>query len=407
MRYVFITDELPRPGTSGHLALNFAILSWLQAQGHEVTVLLLGARMSWPLERYDLAPVAGPQVKKLGNHLLVTSALAIARILLRALVRRLPFVLSTKLRTARQGADTVLGRFCTKPEARWCARFIARTRPDAVLVDTIFRAPILAEPELAGVNSVLIAHDVFHRRHRALLTAGYSVQPRQLTREDEAALASHARHIAAIQPDEAALLAAMCPAQNVFTAPMPALPCPALPGTSRLKGRLVFVGSDSLPNLDGLRWFLADVWPLLRPHGITLDLVGDCGPALRQLPDGVTRLGRVNGLAVVLHRAALAISPLRVGSGLKIKLLDYARHGLFTVATPPSLQGFAPDEAEPFIAAETATAFANAVLFQIKAPATPDAALAYIARHYGVAASFAGLGAALGLRSHASRMPVT
>jgi hypothetical protein len=98
-----------------------------------------------------------------------------------------------------------------------------------------------------------------------------------------------------------------------------------------------------------------------------------------------------------LHRAALAIAPLRVGSGLKIKLLDYARHGLFTVATLPSLEGFAPDPLAPFIPAATAEAFAEAILQQLAVPPCPDVALAYITRHYGIAASFESLAQALGV----------
>lgn len=406
MRYVFITDELPRPGKAGHLALNYAILSWLKAQGHEVVLLLLGARLAGPLVHYDFVPVAGPQVTNLHGYVLASSPKAVLGILLRVLVRALPAPLAGRLRGARHGADTVLGRFCTQAEARWCARAIARAHPDAVLVDTIFRAPILAEPELAEVNSVLIAHDVFHRRHIALVSAGYRVQPQHLSREVEASLAGAARHIAAIQPDEAALLQAMCPARNIFTVPMPALPCPPVPGSLRQPGRLVFVGSASLPNLDGLRWFFSEIWPNLQRHGVTLDLIGDCGAALRHLPEGVNRLGRVENLSPLLHHATLAIAPLRVGSGLKIKLLDYARHGLFTIATPPSLEGFAADDASPFIAAESAAAFAQAVLRQIKAPATPDAALAYVARHYGISASFAGLATALASQNHHLKLTI-
>ncbi|HQT46641.1 MAG TPA: hypothetical protein PLY97_05400 [Acidocella sp.] len=205
MRYVFITDELPRPGKAGHLALNHAILAWLKAQGHEVVLLLLGARLAGPMVAYDFTPVVGPQVSRLRGYVLASSPRAVFGIFLRGLVRALPASLANRLRGAHHGADTVLGRFCTSAEARWCARVIARTHPDAVLVDTIFRAPVLAEPELTEVNSVLIAHDLFHRRHMALVSAGYRVQPQHLSREVEASLAGAARHIAAIQPDEAKL----------------------------------------------------------------------------------------------------------------------------------------------------------------------------------------------------------
>jgi hypothetical protein len=391
LRFVFVTDELPRPNAAGHLALNHAIISWLQGLGHEVTVLFVGARLALPMERYGLAQVAGPKIKTFGAYLFANSPVTAAAMLARTAARRLP----PELRKSFHGADAVLGGFTSQSDSLWCARYIARVQPDTVLIDTIFRAGLLSEPELNSVNSVIITHDVFHCRHMALASAGYSVQPQRLTREDEAAWLCGARHIAAIQPDDAKRLAAMCPTQNVFTAPMPAFPCPPLLGLGPLPGRLVFVGSAALPNLDGLRWFFAEVWPLLQGHGITLDLIGDCGAALRQLPAGVRRLGRVENLSPLLHRAALAIAPLRVGSGLKIKLLDYARHGLLTIATPPSLAGFAPDAASPFLIADSPRNFALSILRQLDAPPAPKRALDYIARHYGVAASFSELAKAL------------
>lgn len=405
MRIAFVTDELPRTGTAGHLALNFAIIEWLQNLGHEVEVLLVGHRLPSPVERYELAPVRGPHVRSFGVHVVAASARVMLRSITRALLRRLPATLAGKIRVARQGADAVLGGFTSPADAAWCARHVARHPPDALLIDTIFRAPVLAAPSLAGLNSVLITHDLFHRRHRALRSAGYRVQPAQLSREDEAALAARARHIAAIQPDEAKILAAMCPAQDVFLLPMPATPAIAPPGAEKLPGRLVFIGSASLPNLDGLRWFFTEVWPRLRGQGLTLDLIGDCGPALRSLPEGVTRLGRVENIAPLLHRASLAIAPLRVGSGLKIKLLDYARHGLFTIATPASLDGFAPDAACPFIEAKAAEQFARAILKQLAAPPPPGIALAYIARHYGTGPSFAGLARALAPQMGRANLP--
>jgi len=392
---VFVTDELPRPGASGHLAFNHAILGWLRAEGVGVTILLTGARLTWPVEHYNFTPVAGPHVSQIGAYAAARSPLIASRILARGLLRLLPGPLAAKLRRARFQADAVLGSFPSPADLRWCARAIAKLQPQAVLIDTMFRAPLLAEPELAGVNSIVIAHDVFHRRAQVLAAAGYHVLPEMLTRTREAALLSRARAVAAIQPEEAELLADMCPAQNVFTTPMPALPCPRPPAVRRIPGRLVFVGSASLPNLDGLRWFFAEIWPLLRGHGITLELVGDCGPALRLLPAGVKIWGRVDDMAPILHRACLAISPLRAGSGLKIKLLDYARHGLFTIATPPSLQGFYPDAAAPFIIASSTALFAQAILRHVANPPLPGAALAYVRQHYGVETSFAPLRRAL------------
>jgi succinoglycan biosynthesis protein ExoO len=407
MRFAFVTDELPRPGSAGHLAFNHALISWLRGLGHEVVILSVRARLRLPVERYDFGPVAGRGMVSWRGRVFTGSVAGLAGILSRLGIGLLPPSWGASLRRRGRSVaygmvDTVLGSFVAPEQIEWCAARIARLKPDAVLVDTVFRAPVLGHMAVAAVNSVIVAHDVFHLRHLALVSAGYHVHPAIFSRDMEARLLDLGDSVAAIQPEEAAVIRRMCPDKNVFAAPMPAAPCPRLPGTERLPDRLIFVGSDSLPNLDGLRWFFAEIWPRLRiwRTTLTLDLVGTCGKALPSLPEGVNRVGQVKNLAPFLHRASLAISPLRAGSGLKIKLLDYARHGLTTVATLASLQGFAPDEEAPFIAASDAIAFTGAVADQLRTNrpgAAERRALDYVARHYGVDRSFAGFAVALRL----------
>jgi len=407
MRIAFVTDELPKPGSAGHLAFNHALIAWLRAQGHEVTILSVRARLRRPVEKYDFGPVAGRGLVAWRGRVFTGSLRGLAGTLSRMTVGLLPATWSTALRRRGRASaygvvDTVLGAFVSPEQTAWCAARLAREKPDAVLVDTVFRAPILAHPALLGLKSVIVAHDVFYLRHLALMSAGYRVHPSVFSREMETRLLDLAGAVAAIQPEEAETIRRMCPDKKIFSAPMPALPCPRIPGTDRLTDRLVFVGSDSLPNLDGLRWFLADIWPRLRAWRgtLTLDLIGTCGRALPNLPEGVNRLGVVKNLAPYLHRASLAISPLRAGSGLKIKVLDYARHGLVTVATPASLQGFAQDPEAPFIAAADAIAFSNAIAAQLRTNrpgAAERRALEYVTRHYGLERSFNGFSEALNL----------
>jgi hypothetical protein len=407
MRFAFATDELPRPGSAGHLAFNHALISWLRGLGHEVVILSVRARLRVPVERYGFGPVVGRGLVEWRGRVFAGSVGGLAGVLGRLGVGLLPAGLAGAVRRRGRRAaygvvDSVLGAFVSAEQIEWCAARIARLKPDAVLVDTVFRAPILSHAQVAGFPSVIVAHDVFHMRHLALMSAGYRVHPAVFTREMEARLLDLASAVAAIQPEEAGLIAKMCPNKLVVSAPMPALPHPRVPGTERLADRLVFVGSDSLPNLDGLRWFFAEIWPRLRTWRgtLTLDLIGSCGKAMPALPEGVNRVGQVKNLAPFLHRASLAISPLRTGSGLKIKMLDYARHGLTTVATPASLQGFAADDEAPFIAAADAISFTNAVAAQLRTNRPGSAerrALDYVTRHYGVERSFAGLAAALEL----------
>jgi hypothetical protein len=414
MRFAFVTDELPRPGSAGHLSLNHAVVEWLRSGGHEVVVLLTRPRLRWPVARYKAAGVAGPDIGSWRNFVFVKSPGGAVAILARGVLSRLPVGLAANLRrnisAQNYGAvDAVLGGFISPAQSAWCAARILKMAPDAILVDTIFRAALLREPGLQHFNSIVGAPDLFYRRHRAMSAAGYRVYPPDLPREREAELLGAGKAIMAIQPDEAAEIGLICPKQLVCITTLPALLCPAPLGQRKYPGRLVFVGSATLPNIDGLRWFFAEVWPSLQHlhPGISLDLVGDCGAAIGRLPPGVQRLGRVKNLDVVLHRAMLAIAPLRVSSGLKIKILDYARHGLMTVMTPESLQGFAADADAPFILAGGAQAFSSAIAAKLAEPGALDAqrAFDYVARHYNAEIGFSGLRAALNIPAHPASMP--
>jgi len=393
MRLVFVTDELPRPGTAGHLTANHALIAWAQTQGYDVKILLTGTRLASPITWYSVAPVAGLHFLSFGHFIIPKTPRALITATARFIFKKLPQSLVNKINPNKNTA-AILGNFINPSDAAWCAAHIKHWQPGAILIDTIFRTPVINALQNPDLTTILLTHDVFHRRHAALTAAGYRVIPATLTYENEASHLQRASFAAAVQPEEAALITAMRNGKSTFVLPTPATPCPRPPGAARAKNRLVFMGSDSLPNLDGLRWFIADIWPLLAGHGIRLDIIGNAGPTLGRVPESVKIHGRVKNPAPTLHRASLAIAPLRVGSGLKIKLLDYARHGLTTVTTSTGLAGFVPDGA-PFILADTKDDFAHAILMSLANPPSDLAALGYIKEHYGNDSVFDGLAAAL------------
>jgi glycosyltransferase involved in cell wall biosynthesis len=393
---------VPRPGEAGHLAYNHAILSHLAAHGHAVTVVLARPRLEGLVQRTGGLRVVGPGLASGAGWVAAARPKDAARILARSALSLLPSGLGESLRRrGRTGdygaADAVLGRFLSEAEAEAAARLCAGA--DWVVADTIFRAPALAKLP-PGPRRAIVTHDVFHARHAALSARGLSLFPPTLTAADEARWLAEAELLVAIQPEEEAVLATLAPGARVVTAPMPARALPRPPGIAREPARLVFIGSASAHNTDGLRWFLAEVWPLVRARLPTarLDVAGTVCREIGAAPEGVALLGRVDDLAPLLHRAGLAIAPLRAGSGLKIKLLDYAAHGLATVTTTVGAAGFLPDPAWPFVLEDNARGFAEAVLrLAGDDPALREAAaLAYVG-HYGAEGVFAPLLAGLGV----------
>lgn len=400
-RFAFVTDEAPLPGRAGHLAVNHGIIAHLAAQGHAVDVILTRARLPAPvldataLLASGRVQVLGAGVRQDGMVLRATLR-GVLPIVARGLIDRMPARLARAIRRQRHGADAVLGAFPSEASVAQAVRQIRDRAPQAVLVDTIFRVPVLAALGAARPRAVLVAHDLFHRRHAGLSERGLLLSPARLTAGDEAELLRQADAIAAIQPEEAEAIQALVPAVRVFVCGHPVTPVPRPTGRPRPRDRLVFLGSSSAHNMDGLRWFLAACWPALvaaRP-ALRLDVVGSAGPALRAVPQGVHVLGRVDDLRPALHGATLAIAPLLAGSGLKIKLLDAAAHGLLTVTTPVGAEGLAPAPDLPFVVADQA-GFADGVLAALDRPDSDDLALRYCARHYGPDRTYAALRAEL------------
>lgn len=113
---------------------------------------------------------------------------------------------------------------------------------------------------------------------------------------------------------------------------------------------LVFVGAmDNLANIDAVRFFCLEVFPVLRQRypDVTLDLVG-ARPVpevveLGQVP-GVRVTGQVASMAEYLHQATVCVVPMRTGFGIKNKTLEAMAAGVPVVGSDRGLEGLAVDD---------------------------------------------------------------
>lgn len=164
--------------------------------------------------------------------------------------------------------------------------------------------------------------------------------------------------------------------------------CPIVPPKMRSSGRnLLFVGNfGHIPNADGLRWFVEDVWPLLlgaaavddqararTPNkNLSLTLVGPLSDDQRSLianHDGIKSMGRVESVLPHYARADLVVAPLRLGAGTRIKLLECARLGVPFVATSLAAEGLGMRAGTHGWFADSAQEFADAIASALDDPA--------------------------------------
>jgi len=129
---------------------------------------------------------------------------------------------------------------------------------------------------------------------------------------------------------------------------------------------LLFVGGfGHPPNEDAVRWFVADILPLLRARdpSILFHIAGDVTPEARHALDqrGIEMHGRVDDLAGLMNRCKVSVAPLRFGAGVKGKVNMAMSYGLPVVATPIAAEGMHLSNGHDVLIAATAAEFADAV----------------------------------------------
>lgn len=138
---------------------------------------------------------------------------------------------------------------------------------------------------------------------------------------------------------------------------------------------LVFVGHyPHYPNEDAALWFTRRVLPLVRRSrpGVSLALVGSSPtPAVAGLAgDGVTVTGTVPDVRPWLDRSRIFVAPVRLGFGVKGKVLEAFARGRAVVATRGVARGLAGAvPGRHLLAADSPREFADACLSLLESPA--------------------------------------
>lgn len=183
-------------------------------------------------------------------------------------------------------------------------------------------------------HTVVEIHDVLHLREQAFDAHGHE-PPVRISREKELESLRRFDSVLCINRDEARYLAG-CGLAGVSYLP-PSVPFSPVRGP--VDGPWAgLIGSNALPNVDGLKHALGAIARL--PHvviagGISGEpMLDDAGAA------GLERLGILSDVRAFYARINVALSPVRFGGGLKIKVFEALASGKPVVATSHSVAGF-------------------------------------------------------------------
>jgi glycosyltransferase involved in cell wall biosynthesis len=159
---------------------------------------------------------------------------------------------------------------------------------------------------------------------------------------------------------------------------------------SGFDGRFLFVGSDGLDaNRDALDWLASEVWPVIaaRLPEARLMVIGQWSEAVqaRFASPAFTFTGFVQNLPAVI-RGGIMLVPVRIGSGIRTKILVALAQGVPVVTTPIGVEGLLAHDGAECLVRVDGRAFASAAIGLAQQPELwhrlATAGLQVIGRHY-------------------------
>lgn len=182
--------------------------------------------------------------------------------------------------------------------------------------------------------------------------------------------------VGAISDIDAQLISQLAPATKVITVPfgidLSSIPKPLY--SHEFKGVYYHLGSmDWLPNVEGIRWLLKEIWPQIRnaqPQA-TLHLAGRNFPEdiLACSAEGVIIHGEVESAREFIKDKEVLLVPLISGSGIRIKIIEAMAAGKTIITTRIGAEGIQYTDGKELILANNANEFRTAAnsLFQYPA----------------------------------------
>ncbi len=270
-------------------------------------------------------------------------------------------------------------RYCSSAMQRTVREVLAKHSFDAIVCDFVTMAPNV--PDLS--RCILFQHNVesmIWKRHSenapgALRRTYFGSQARRMFRYEKLAC-QRAAHVIAVSEVDAERMRSLYGVSRISAIPTGVdLEFFAAPSTSKRGSDLVFVGAmDWLPNIDGARFFIQEVLPLIRRRRPECSLVlAGRSPtpeihALAQADPLIRVTGTVPDIRPYLWGAGASIVPLRIGGGTRLKIYESMAAGTPVVSTRVGAEGLPVEDGVHLFLADDPAGFAERCLQLLEQP---------------------------------------
>jgi glycosyltransferase involved in cell wall biosynthesis len=227
-------------------------------------------------------------------------------------------------------------------------KIISRYQLDAVIVEYIWLWPVIRLiPQ--NITTILDTHDIQYMRCEEFQKIGKSF-PLRINREIESKIFNLFDAIIAIQKKDYDLIKEMSTSKIIlagatgnFNQKQQLEPLSCSRENKEIK--ILFIGGYNEANIHGLNKFIDHVWrSVVKKHdNIRLEVVGYIYRSLREINDlkelKVDLHGFVENTSLFYQRADIAINPVWIGTGLKIKTVESLNHGIPLITTSKGVEG--------------------------------------------------------------------
>lgn len=230
------------------------------------------------------------------------------------------------------------------------AALCGREAFDAVIVEYVFMSKAFEAVPGTAIK-ILDTHDRFALRHRSFLEAGQVPQWFSTSVAEENRGFRRADYVLAIQEQEARAFVEQLGGQGPQVITVGHLLDVQERIVAATEPHAVFLASGNPINVDAARYFISSVLPLVRRArpDFRLLLAGDVGTGFGTV-DAVACLGRVASVNDAFRQGALAVNPVRMGTGLNIKMLEALACGIPCVSSEAGSRGLEQHRGKAFLA---------------------------------------------------------
>ncbi len=344
MKILFLTQIVPYPPDAGPRIKTWHVLKYLSEVGYTITLLTYVRK-----EEEKYLPILTQICQKVISVPLRRTKLRDLYSLIKSQLRKTPFLIERDYRRSMQIAFRKL---------------LDEDKFDVIHIDQVNMAQFVLtlNGKYSSAKTIFDAHNATWkilermRPNKNIFFSYLLAQESKKLRNYENQLVQKADHVLTVtefdkdlltpQPDD------VLTKSKIHVIPI-AVNTQELQPIERKQNshQILTIGSLNYPpNADGVRWFLREVFPLIkeRNQNTTLVVVGKNPPKdfftlAAPFGDHVRITGYVENLTPLIENSALMVVPVLAGGGMRVRILEAFARGIPVVTTTVGLEGIAAE----------------------------------------------------------------